>query len=257
MYPVLFHIGSFKIYTYGVFVASGFLAAMWFSKKNARTFEIHPDIISDIFFVILICALAGARILYVIINFSFYRSNLFEIFKIWNGGLVFFGGFIAAFAGCVFFVRRRKLDFWKTADIIAPGLALGHAIGRIGCFFAGCCYGRECSLPFAVRFTSPESLAPTGVWLHPTQIYSVISNLIIFGLLVIIQKYKKFNGMVFLIYVMVYAVFRSVIECFRGDFRGDFIFSFLSLSQGIGIIAFFICLIIFVIRFKPENHDHH
>ncbi len=257
MYPVLFHIGGFKIYTYGFFVASGFMAAMWFSKKNAGNSGIHPDMIADLFFVILGCAIAGARILYVAINFRFYRTNLFEIFRIWNGGLVFFGGFIAAFAGCVFFVHHKKLNFWKTADIVAPGLALGHAIGRIGCFFAGCCYGKECTLPFAVKFTSPESLAPTGIWLHPTQIYSVISNLIIFGILVMIQKYEKFNGMIFLIYVMLYSIFRSIIECFRGDFRGNFIFPFLSLSQGIGIIVFIISLIIFALRFKPGDHGNH
>jgi len=120
------------------------------------------------------------------------KNNLLDIFKIWNGGLVFFGGFIAAVVATPIYLKSKNLDFWKTADIISPGLALGHAVGRIGCFFAGCCYGKECDLPIAIKFTNPESLAPIGVYLHPTQLYSVFSNLTLFFILLWLQNHALF-----------------------------------------------------------------
>ena len=242
MHPILLDLGRFKLYTYGFFVAMGFLAAVWFSKRNARFYDIQDQVISDVFFVILLSSIAGARILYVLINLDDFQNNLLEILKIWNGGLVFFGGFIAAIGAALVFLKVKKIPILKTADIIAPGIALGHAIGRMGCFSAGCCYGKQCDLPFAIKFTNPDSLAPLNVYLHPTQIYMVFSNFFLFLVLFWMQKRKKFNGMIFLYYVMLYSVFRFVIEFFRGDFRGDFFFSLLSMSQGIGLIVFCLAL---------------
>lgn len=253
MHPILIHIGSFNLYTYGLFVALGFMTAMGVSQKNATPHGISHETIANIFFVILISALLGARLLYVGINFDVYKHNLLDIFKIWNGGLVFFGGFLSAVVVTIIYLKINSLDVWKTADIISPGIALGHAVGRIGCFFAGCCYGKECDLPIAIKFTNPESLAPLGVYLHPTQIYSVFSNLILFFILLWIQKRKKFNGMVFLSYIMLYSLFRSIVEFFRGDFRGNFFFDFLSMSQGIGLIVFLIALIL-LIKFLRSSH---
>jgi phosphatidylglycerol:prolipoprotein diacylglycerol transferase len=253
MHPILINIGSFNLYTYGLFVALGFLTAMQVSKINAKPHGISAEIITDIFFVILISALVGARLLYVIINFNSYRDNLLGVFHIWNGGLVFFGGFIAAVTACAIYFKKKNLSIFKTADIIAPGIALGHAVGRIGCLFAGCCYGKVCDLPIAIKFTNSDSLAPLNIFLHPTQIYSMISNLILFFTLLWLQKRKKFDGMVFLIYIILYSLFRSIIEFFRGDFRGDFIFDFISLSQGIG---FMVSLIAFVILIKLSRSTH-
>jgi phosphatidylglycerol:prolipoprotein diacylglycerol transferase len=246
MHPILLDFGSFKLYTYGFFLALGFLTAVWFSKRNARLYHIQDQVISDTFFVILVSGIAGARLLYVLINFESYQNNLLEIFKIWNGGLVFFGGFIASLGAAIVFLHVKKIPILKTADIIVPGIALGHAIGRLGCFFAGCCYGKQCDLPFAVKFTNPDSLAPLNIYLHPTQIYMVLSNFFLFLILMWFQKRKRFNGMVFLVYIMLYSFFRSVIEFFRGDFRGDFFFEFLSMSQGIGLIVFCLALVMVI-----------
>jgi len=253
MHPILINIGSFNLYTYGLFVALGFLTAMQVTKINARQYNISADTITDIFFVILVASLVGARLLYVLINFKSYQNNLIGIFQIWNGGLVFFGGFLAAVIASIVYFKKKNLDLWKTADVLAPGIAIGHAIGRIGCLFAGCCYGKTCDLPIAIKFTNSESLAPLNVYLHPTQIYSVISNLIIFFILLWLQKHKKFHGMVFLIYIMLYSLFRSIIEFFRGDFRGDFIFDFISMSQGIG---FMVSLTAFIILIKLSRSSH-
>jgi len=242
MHPILVHFGSFTLYTYGFFLAMGFLAAIWFSKRNARFYDLKPDDISDLFFVILISGIVGARLLYVIINFDDFKASPLDIFKLWNGGLVFFGGFMGAVAASIVTIRIKNLPFFKTADTIAPGVALGHGIGRLGCFFAGCCYGRQCDLPIAVQFSHPDSLAPLHVPLHPTQIYMVAANLILFLILIFLQRRKRFHGMIFLSYIILYSVFRFIIEFFRGDFRGDFYFEFLSVSQGIGILAIVIAL---------------
>jgi len=253
MHPILLDLGRFKLYTYGFFLALGFLTAVWFSKRNAKFYDIQDQVISDVFFVILLSSIAGARILYVLINFDDYQNNLLEIFKIWNGGLVFFGGFIGSIGATIVFLKVKKIPILKTADIIAPGIALGHAIGRLGCFSAGCCYGKQCDLPFAIKFTNPDSLAPLNVYLHPTQIYMVFSNFILFLILMWLQKRKKFNGMIFLYYVMLYSVFRSAIEFFRGDFRGDFFFEFLSMSQGIGLIVFCLALALVIKLTRSVN----
>lgn len=237
MHPILFKIGSLTLYTYGLFVGLGFLTAVLVSSHRGKKYNIKPEQMSDLFFIILVFAITGARVLYVVINFSDFSGHLIDIFKIWNGGLVFYGGFIAALVAAVVYIRRQGLLMWQTGDIIAPGIALGHAIGRLGCFSAGCCYGKQCSLPWAVTFTNPHSLAPLGLPLQPTQLYSVLSNFSIFLILLWIDKRKKFNGMVFWCYILLYGIFRSIIEIFRGDPRGHFLFfQFLSVSQGIGLI---------------------
>ncbi|MBU0972223.1 MAG: prolipoprotein diacylglyceryl transferase [Proteobacteria bacterium] len=256
MHPILLDIGSFKLYTYGLFLALGFMAAVWFSKRNARFYNTPDPVISDLFFVILLSAIVGARLLYVLINFETYRHNLLDTVKIWQGGLVFFGGFIAAVVAGLVLLKLKKLPIARTADIIAPGIALGHAIGRLGCLFAGCCYGRTCDLPFAIKFTNPSGLAPLNLYLHPTQIYMVISNFILFLILMWLQKRKQFHGMVFLVYVMLYSAFRSGIEFFRGDFRGAFFFEFLSLSQGIGLVVSFIALVLVIKLYRSANANH-
>ena len=252
MHPILLQAGSLKLYTYGLFVALGFLIAIWFTRRNARFYDVPDQIVSDLFFTVLISALAGARILYVIINIETYTDNFLDIFKIWNGGLVFFGGFIGGALGAVIYLRIKKVDIWKTADVIAPGLALGHCVGRFGCLFAGCCYGKSCSLPIAMTFSNPNSLAPLNIPLHPTQLYMVGSNFILFLILLAIQRRKRFSGMVFLSYIMLYSLFRSIIEFFRGDFRGNFFFDFLSLSQGIGLLVSCIALVFMVIKLRSK-----
>lgn len=254
MHPILLQVGSLKLYTYGFFVALGFIIAIWFTKRNAKFYGVPDQMVSDLFLTVLISAIAGARLLYVLINIDAYRDNFLDIFKIWNGGLVFFGGFIGGVLGAIIFLRIKKMEIWKTADVLSPGLALGHSVGRFGCLFAGCCYGKSCSLPIALTFTNPDSLAPLNIPLHPTQLYMIASNFLLFLILLAIQRRKRFNGMVFLSYVMLYSLFRSIIEFFRGDFRGNFFFDFLSLSQGIGFLVSSIALIFMIIKLR-SRHD--
>jgi phosphatidylglycerol---prolipoprotein diacylglyceryl transferase len=253
VHPILLKIGDLTLYTYGSFVALGFFTALMLSRFFAKKQDIDPQSITDLIFMILVSALIGSRLLYVIINFSYYRDNLLSIFKLWDGGLVFYGGFIFAIIGSYIFIKIKQLNTWKTADVIAPGIALGHAIGRIGCFFAGCCYGKECAEPWAVTFSNPDSLAPLGVHLHPTQLYSVFSNLCIFFILLFILKIKKFHGQVFFSYLIIYSIFRSYIETYRGDFRGNFFGFPVSVSQGISLLIGIIAILMLFYLHKKNN----
>jgi len=252
MYPILFHIGPFTRYTYGLFVALGLMTLVVVSRKYAD--GISSEVLSDIFFVILVSALIGARLMYVILNFNAYKNHPLDILKVWNGGLVFFGGFLAAVPAVALYLKIKGLNIWKTADGLSPGMALGHAVGRLGCFFAGCCYGKECSLPIAVRFTRPESLTPLNVGLHPTQIYEVFSNLVLFMILVWLMKKKRTDGVAFLLYIILYPLFRGVIEFFRGEFRGDLFFHIISVSQGIGLLVSLGAGILLFMRLR-SSHD--
>ncbi len=250
MYPILFKIGQLSIYTYGFFIALGFLAGIYFAVKEAKRVGEDSDMIMDLCFYILVSAIIGSRLFYVATNLRMFLDNPVEIFRIWNGGLVFYGGFIAAFIIGVIYMKAKKIPVMKTTDILAPSISLAHFFGRIGCFFAGCCYGKYCDLPWAVTFTNPDSLAPTGIPLHPTQLYSAINNLIIFLFLLFFRKHKRFDGQVFWLYVLIYGTTRSIIETFRADFRGGFVFYIFSVSQVVGIIAAIISVIMLFVLSK-------
>lgn len=237
MFPVLFEIKNVVIHTYGFFIALAFLSAIFISKREARLAGENPEIISDFIFWVLVAAIVGSRVFYVIIYWNNYFPNdLTGIFKIWEGGLVFYGGFIGALIVSLIYLKITHLPIWKTGDIITPSIPFGHFLGRIGCLSAGCCHGRECELPWAITFTNPESLAPLNLLLHPTQMYSSLSNLLIFFFIMYYKRFKKFDGQVFWTYVVIYAVARSVLETFRGDFRGAEVAGILSVSQSIGLV---------------------
>lgn len=247
MHPYLFKYGKFAIHTYGFFVAMGCLSAFFIAKLEAKRLGQDIEKITDLFFYLIVAAIIGSRLFYVAITPEIFLENPLEIFKIWKGGLVFYGGFIAAFFTMLIFVKKKKLSFWKIADLMSPCLAFGHFFGRLGCFFAGCCYGKTCDLPWAVTFTHQDALAPVGIPLHPTQLYASFGNLIIFGLLWFYRSRKKFDGHLFLIYIILYGVSRSLIEVFRGDFRGNSIFGVLSVSQEIGAGMVVIAIIMMLI----------
>jgi phosphatidylglycerol:prolipoprotein diacylglycerol transferase len=155
---------------------------------------------------------------------------------IWRGGQVFYGGFLFAFPTCYLYLKKHGLPFLKTCDILAPGLALGESLGRIGCFFAGCCYGRPTDLPWGVTFTHPNSLAQLGVSLHPTQLYSSAAAVLMFIILVSFRRFKRAEGQVVFLYVLLYALGRLIIENFRGDERGLLVAGYLTLTQTIAIV---------------------
>jgi phosphatidylglycerol:prolipoprotein diacylglycerol transferase len=246
MYPTLFHIGNFAVHTYGFFVAIGFLLAISLAIREAKRVGEDPEKIIDLSLYIIIAAIIGSRLLYVAINWRDFRADPLEIIRIWNGGLVFYGGLIGASLVTIWYLRKHQLHVWKTADIFAPSIALGQSIGRIGCFFAGCCYGKVCHDWWCVTFTHPESLAPKGVPLHPVQLYSAANAFLIYFVLIRLRRSKKFEGELFWVYTLLYAITRSFIEFFRGDYRGALFGGLLSTAQTMGIVMALIAIFMLV-----------
>ncbi|MFN3740536.1 MAG: prolipoprotein diacylglyceryl transferase [Thermodesulfovibrionales bacterium] len=242
MHPDLFRIGPITIHTYGVMVAIGFLLGVGLALNQARKEGISPERISDLSFYLLLAAIIGSRVFYILLNPGPYIKNPLAIFKIWEGGLVFYGGLIFAVITGVIYIKRHSLNLWQVADIFAPSIAIGHAIGRLGCFFAGCCHGRPADLPWAVTFTDPHSLAPLGIPLHPTQLYEAAGEFVNFIILLILRKRKSFKGELFWTYVMLYSILRFSVEFFRGDAARGMLAEGLSLAQAISVIMFFIAV---------------
>ena len=220
MFPDLFSVGPLTIHTYGLFVALGFIAGILITVKLGKNQGIPPQQVMDMAFVMILWAIVGSRLLYLLINLPYYRSNPLDALKIWQGGLVFSGGLIAVAAAMTWYLRRHRLSFWATGDLWAPALALGQAIGRIGCLMAGCCYGRPTDLPWGIVFSHPHSLAPQNIPLHPTQLYSSIGGFAIFFILLFLHHRRKFQGQVFVWYLILHSTFRLFVERFRGDERG-------------------------------------
>ncbi|HUV50406.1 MAG TPA: prolipoprotein diacylglyceryl transferase [Anaerolineae bacterium] len=250
MHPVLLKLGPFSIYTYGFFIAMGFIAGILLAKREAMRLGEDPERIMDLSFYVLIAAIVGSRLFYIFINPDIFLSDILESFRIWNGGLVFYGGFIAALIVGLVYVKIKKMPLWRTTDIAALSLALGQFFGRLGCFSAGCCYGKACNFSWGVTFTNLDTLAPVGIPLHPTQLYHAAGNLLIFVILWFFRRRKKFDGQLFWLYVILYVITRSFIEIFRGDFRGEPVFGVLSVAQAIGIIMVPAAIIMMIILRK-------
>ncbi|MCD6319264.1 MAG: prolipoprotein diacylglyceryl transferase [Candidatus Desulfofervidaceae bacterium] len=260
MHPILFHLGPLTIYTYGFWVAIGFFAALAFILSEAKREQISPSIISDLAFWCVMSGILGARLLYVFYNFSYFSQHPLEIPALWKGGLVFIGGVCLALLSGVIYVRRYHLDFWQLADLIVPGLALGQAFGRIGCFSAGCCYGKPTHVPWAVVFKDPFSLAPTGIPLHPTQLYHSLACFVIAFILIWIRR-RYFTarllnptikyGQVFGLYLTLHSIQRFIIEFFRGDQRPAILGTF-SFTQLLALILALAGVIIFIARNKKS-----
>jgi phosphatidylglycerol---prolipoprotein diacylglyceryl transferase len=256
MYPILFQFGSLHIYAYGFFIVVGFttavvLAALKIRKSNSG---VSFGNIVDLFFYTVLSGFIGSRILFVLINFDVYRQHPVQILKIWEGGLIFYGGLILAVIVAFWYMRWHRLPIWKLADLISPLIALGLFFGRIGCFFAGCCYGKETFLPWAVVFNNPDSLARLNVPLHPTQLYDAANGLAIFFFLNWMEKKKTSDGQIFWLFLFLYAITRFFIEIFRGDPRGFLFRDFLSTSQAIGILlVIFSLFMLFYMRKRYQG----
>ena len=255
MHPVLFKLGPVVVHTYGAFMALAFLMAMVISKREARIYGEDPEKIADLIFYILVWGVIGARLFYVGVNLSWFVKHPVEIVKVWEGGLVFYGGFIGGLGAAVFCIRRRGMMFWRSIDILTPALPFGHFLGRLGCFNAGCCYGKTCELPWAVSFSDKLSLAPLNTPLHPSQLYEAGANLLLFGLIMGVRKKTRFSGQLFWGYVVAYGVIRSVLEFFRGDERGDFVLG-LSPAQQVGVTLCVVgVLMLGVLSFKARRSE--
>ena len=255
MHPVLFHLGPLTIHTYGFFIAVGFLTSINLIKYLAARANLNVDRILDLTFWCLVVGFSGCRILFVITRFDEFYARPFDIIKIWEGGLVFLGGPMLGIPFAITYIRKHKLPIWKTFDVLTPALVLSHAFGRLGCLGAGCCYGKPTGTSFGVRLYSDlVDRAHQGIPLHPTQLYESFILFILFGALIYLFHHKRFDGQVFLSYLLTYPIIRSIIEIFRGDLiRGFIIDGVLSTSQFISIWFFFGALIALIFRLRQKD----
>lgn len=236
MHPYLFNIGKFTVYTYGLFIAVAFLSGFIFFlfEVNRRGFDIDTGV--DIGFWALLSAILGSRLVYVVVNCNYYLKFPLRSLMIWEGGMVWYGALLGGMIATVIYFRVKKLDWWLWADMGAAPLALAQAVGRVGCLMAGCCYGKETTLPWGIVFTE-SSIAPNGVQLHPTQIYHMLFNFAIFLFLFFRRKSVAFKGELILFYFILYGATRGIVEIFRGDPRGFVFNGFVSTSQLISIVV--------------------
>ena len=249
MHPILFEIprieilslviGPIPIRLYGLMIGLGFIIAVTLAARQARKEGVDPNRVLDLGVYMLLMAIVGSRFLFVLTNLREFADKPLEAFAIWKGGLVFYGGLLAAVPVGIWYLKRHGLPVWKTADIVAPSIAIGQVFGRLGCFFAGCCYGAPCSGPVCVTFSDPHTLAPPGVPLFPTQLMESGGMFLIFCMLLLLRRRKTFDGQLFWLYALSYAVLRFIIEFFRGDaVRGLYFGDAISTSQIIAIGMF-------------------
>jgi phosphatidylglycerol:prolipoprotein diacylglycerol transferase len=225
MHPILFEIGNWPVYSYGVLLALAYLAGLQMAVVRARRRQIDAAKVMDLGIYLIIAALIGAKLMLVAVDFDYFRSQPRELLSLVRAGGVFYGGLLAALAVGLWLVSRYKLDAWTVADLTAPGIALGHVVGRLGCLMAGCCYGRPTDVPWAITFTNPAAATnvgtPLNTPLHPTQLYDAGAELLIMvGLLLTERRGRPFAGRTFWLYMLLYAISRYIIEIYRGDERG-------------------------------------
>lgn len=268
MLPVLFRLGLFgqrmQLHSYGVAIAAGFFIAIYLGVRQTRRLGEDPAAIQELCFWLLVSSIIGARLLFVVTNLRSYgracaegldshsrATALWECtraFHLWEGGLVFYGGLLSAIVVAVFYAARHEMNFARTADLLAPQVAVGHLFGRLGCFAAGCCWGRMASATLGLRFP-PESLAfeqlvtsgelsPAATAtppLHAVQLYEALGLLGLYAGLSWLLRHKRYHGQVLVAYLVGYAVLRTITETFRGDAVRKFLIPGLSTSQAIAL----------------------
>ncbi len=251
MFPKLFSVPGFDLFgkaipqmtlhTYGVLLAIAFLAGLYVASRLARKQGLDSDRIGDMAVYVLIAGLIGAKALLLITEWEYYSKHLSDVWGLLQSGGVFYGGLVAALPVAWWYARRHGLDGWRTADVLAPGVAIGQAIGRLGCLAAGCCHGKPTKVPWAITFRDQYAArtvgTPLDTPLHPSQIYESLACLAIFGLLLWMAPRKRFHGQVTLAYAAIYGAVRFGLEFFRGDAsRGTVFGGVLTTSQFIAVV---------------------
>ncbi|MCF6158330.1 MAG: prolipoprotein diacylglyceryl transferase [wastewater metagenome] len=275
--PIPFLQVSLPIYSYGFMLMVAFIAAITVARWRAKRANIDPNKITDLGIYLVCAGIFGARLFFIIQFFDNYKDNLLSIFKIYEGGLVYYGGLFAGIIAGVFFIKKHRLPFLKVLDIVIPSGALGLAFGRIGCFLNGCCFGKVAHhLPWAVQFPKTTDTAgfidgspaflhqyelglvqlsdTHSLLVHPSQLYSFLSNAALFFILCVFSKYRKKDGEVFLLFGILYPVIRFFMEALRGD--NPILFHYFTIAQIISIFMFIISLTLFIIlRFKTAGRE--
>ena len=221
MRPILFHIGSYGVHSYGVMLMLSFVLSLWrafaYAKRRRAAdpaFPMAPEDVLDVGLWIMLGIVIGARLLFVALDWPTYSAHPLDALRVWEGGLSFHGGFFGVLIALGLFAWRRRIPFLVLGDVIAPSAMLGYAIGRVGCLLNGCCYGGPTDMPWGMRFFDD------GHWTvrsHPTQLYSTLLSLVFFGVLVRMQRRQKFDGQISFWYVLFSAIERFVMEIWRAN----------------------------------------
>jgi phosphatidylglycerol---prolipoprotein diacylglyceryl transferase len=242
VFPRLLELGRYSLPTYGFLVASGVLIGLWISVRNSERRGIDGEKAWNLGILVVLCGILGAKILYIINDWSAYAEHPREIFSIntLQAGGVFSGGLIGALLAAAWYIRKHHMPALGTCDAFAPGLALGHAIGRVGCFAAGCCFGKETHHFWGVTFTNPLANAisgtPLNIPLQPTQLFEAAVELANFFILMWLFKRKRFDGQVFATFLILYGIARYFLEFIRDDpGRGEVFGGIMSGTQLISI----------------------
>lgn len=250
MHPIMIQALGLSIHSYGVMLAIGFMVGISLAAREAIRTGLDPEKILNLSFWILLSSILGSRLFHCAVFYPEYLREPLRIFKLWEGGLVFYGGFLAALVAAVLYTKIHKLNFWQVGDVLMPSVILGLVFGRIGCTLAGCCYGKPAGPDFAftITFHHPLGLGPKGVPLYPTQILSALNALTIFSIVWLYRKKKRFHGEVTSLCLLLYSVTRFLIEFLRDDPRGFLTVAGLRLSesQAVSIVMFLFAAYILV-----------
>lgn len=262
MHPVFLKIGSFELASYGVMTALGYVAASLYLLPRLHKIKLDKDTFWNLIFIAFMGAILGAKLLFIGVTWpqldGSWTEKVMYFIHNFRYGFVFYGGMITAIAALVFYMKKKHLPLLQTSDFMIVGLPLGHALGRVGCFLAGCCHGKPTTLPWGVTFTDPHAMvAPEllGVPVHPTQLYEAFGNLLLFFLLHKLYNRPHANGSVLLAYIACYGALRFVLEFFRGDARGAYILGLspaqlITLLLAVGAAAAW-----WLIRTKGQTND--
>ena len=258
MHPELFSLGPITIYSYGVLLAASYLLGLWLAMRRAKRWGLDPSRVLDLGIYIIIAALIGAKLLLFVVDFDQFSGSPADLLSLGRSGGVFYGGLILAVIVAFWYIVRHHLPFWTTCDVFAPGIALGHVTGRLGCLAAGCCYGKPADVPWAITFTSPLAAlnvgTPLGIPLHPTQIYEAGAELLILAFLLATERRgRPFAGRTFWAYMLLYAISRFIVEIYRGDPRGQVLG--ISTSQFISLVLgpLSLVMLVWLSRTLPES----
>lgn len=236
----LFSIGPLTVHSYGLMIALGILVCVFMGMYRARKYGYKDEAVLDIAIFGILSGFVGAKLLYVLVEFDSFLKNPMDVLG--SEGFVVYGGIIVGALVGILYCRIKKLPCWEYFDLLAPSIAVAQGFGRIGCFLAGCCYGRPTDTFCGVTF--PEgSFAPAGVPLIPTQLISSAGDFIITGILLVYSKHNKKAGNVGILYMLLYGIGRFLVECLRSDDRGTV--GLLSTSQFISIGIILLAIILF------------
>ena len=270
MHPVLFEIFGYPIHSYSTLMMIGCVVGLWMSVRYGEQMGYERGLVYDLCWWLIVGGYLGARLVFMVVNWeshwypcvdpSFYQANYpadpitgrdcTRLLYFWSGGLVFYGAFIGGFLTLVWFTRREKLAILPLADLLLPSFALGQFFGRLGCLSAGCCFGKHTTLPWGIDFPRrsmvfhqhlEQGLVQAGdpgpLAVHPTQLYDSLYGLLIFVLLIWIRQRKRYHGQVFIWWLFLYPLFRSIVEIFRGDLDRGFVIRWVSepLNEALGL----------------------